>query len=238
MYGFKPTTDRIPFGGQVSGAMEGLPGLKPSAGLLATSLDDVELFMSTVIDGDPWRYDVTAVATPWQRVDLGPSPLTIGVLSEDPHYPLHPSIRRCLQNAVKALAGKGHHIVPLHVAPEQSVSYSNRVAFQYLTYGPHVDHVAASGEPLVSSVAKFASPMFTGPFPVNPDLDVFSTIEQLHRAKHRLCELWRQTWLQDKLDVILAPAAQCTAVPHDTFGWPPYTMLWNVLDVRFTCPQV
>ncbi|KAH1783414.1 hypothetical protein KXV85_010162, partial [Aspergillus fumigatus] len=21
-----------------------------------------------------------------------------------------------------------------------------------------------------------------------------------------------------------------TAVPHDTFGWPPYTVIWNLLD--------
>lgn len=236
VYGFKPSTDRIPFGGQVSGVMEGLPNLKPSAGPLAHSLDDIELFMSTMLKADPWNYDVTAIASPWKPIDSPSSRLTIGVLPEDEHYPLHPPIRRCLEDAISKLTGEGHRIVRLRLNPEQSVSYANRLAFQYLSFGPHVDHITPSGEPLVPSVAKFASPMFTGPFPVDEKLDVFNKIQQLHVAKHRLSDLWRQTWVENKLDVILAPGAQSTAVAHDTFGWPPYTMMWNVLDVSLWSP--
>jgi amidase len=67
-YGFKPTADRIPFGGQTSGAIIGLPGLIPSAGPLAHSLDDIKLFMKTVVDAEPWKYDVTALGAPWHSV--------------------------------------------------------------------------------------------------------------------------------------------------------------------------
>lgn len=41
---------------------------------------------------------------------------------------------------------------------------------------------------------------------------------------------WNSLWAQNKLDVILCPSAETTAVPHDMFGLPPYTMVWNLLQ--------
>ena len=91
--------------------------------------------------------------------------------------------------------------------------------------------MAASGEPPVASVAKAAHPMFTGPFPVDMALDPFEKINELHNARTKYSDAWRKIWVENQLDVILAPGAQNTAVPYDTFGWPPYTLIWNLLDV-------
>ncbi|KAE8157534.1 amidase signature domain-containing protein [Aspergillus tamarii] len=230
VYGFKPTADRIPFGGQVSGAIEGVPGIKPAAGPLAQSLDDIELFMSTILKAEPWRYDVTTIGSPWVTTLKLPSLLTIGVLGEDPGFPIHPPVRRAMESAIAALAKKGHRIVRLEHVPSRGVAYASRLAFQYFTYGPHVDHVVASGEPLVTSVAKLANPMFTGPFPVNQELGIFEKIDGLHNARKAYAEEWRRTWVQYDIDVLLTPGAQNTATPHDTYGWPPYTVIWNLLD--------
>ncbi|OGM45382.1 general amidase-B [Aspergillus bombycis] len=229
VYGFKPTTDRIPFGGQVSGAIEGVPGIKPAAGPLAQSLDDIELFMSTVLKAEPWRYDVTTIGSPWVTTLNLPSLLTIGVLGEDPQFPIHPPVRRAIESAITELGKKGHRIVRLEHAPSRGVAYASRLAFQYFTYGPHVDHIKASGEPLVASVAKLANPMFTGPFPVDQE-GVFEIIDGLHNARKAYAEAWRRTWVQSGIDVLLTPGAQNTATPHDTYGWPPYTVIWNLLD--------
>ncbi|PIG89369.1 general amidase-B [Aspergillus arachidicola] len=230
VYGFKPTADRIPFGGQVSGAIEGVPGIKPAAGPLAQSLDDIELFMSTVLKAEPWRYDVTTIGSPWVTALRLPSLLTIGVLGEDPDFPVHPPVRRAMESAIAALAKKGHRIVRLEHEPSRGVAYASRLAFQYFTYGPHVDHIAASGEPLVASVAKLANPLFTGPFPVDQDLGIFEKIDGLYNARKAYAEEWRRTWVQHDIDVLLTPGAQSTATPHDTYGWPPYTVIWNLLD--------
>ncbi|KAB8244545.1 amidase signature domain-containing protein [Aspergillus flavus] len=230
VYGFKPTADRIPFGGQVSGAIEGVPGIKPAAGPLAQSLDDIELFMSTVLKAEPWRYDVTTIGSPWVSALRLPSLLTIGVLGEDPDFPMHPPVRRAMESAIAALAKKGHRIVRLGHEPSRGVAYASRLAFQYFTYGPHVDHIAASGEPLVASVAKLANPLFTGPFPVDQELGIFEKIDGLHNARKAYAEEWRRTWVQHDIDVLLTPGAQNTATPHDTYGWPPYTVIWNLLD--------
>ncbi|PWY69388.1 fatty-acid amide hydrolase [Aspergillus eucalypticola CBS 122712] len=234
VYGFKPSIDRIPWGGQVADiAMEGTPGLKPSAGPLAHSLNDIELFMSTIINAEPWRHDSTASAAPWSypKASTGePSQLTIGILPESKDFPLHPPVKRALQTAISALIMKGHHIVYLSETPGIDFAYANRLAFQYFIYGPHTDHIAASGEPPVTSVARMSSPMFTGPFPVDMGLPPFEKIDALHKARKAYAEAWRKTWVENNLDVLLAPGAQNTAVPHDTFGWPPYTVVWNLLD--------
>ncbi|KAJ5731330.1 uncharacterized protein N7483_005838 [Penicillium malachiteum] len=236
VYGFKPTVDRVPFGGQVSGAMEGLPGLKPAAGPLAHSVSDLQLFMKTILkDGQAWKYDTTASGAPWidgpRGGDARNGRLTIGVLSEDKQFPLHPPIKRALDLAVERLTRAGHRIVRIESPSEElSVSYASRLAFQYFIYGPAEDHITPSGEPLVESVAKFSSPMFTGPFPVDQILEIVQKINELHHARLRVCDSWRQVWIDHHLDVLLAPGSQSTAVAYDTYGWPPYTLMWNLID--------
>lgn len=237
VYGFKPTTGRVPFAGQVSGVAEETPMIAPSAGPLAQTFDDLELFMSTVSNADAWRYDATAIAVPWNRQKEPQSALTIGVLPEDPYFPFHPPVKRALESAVEALEKKGHRIVRLSDAPTRGIAHAMRLAFHYFTYGPRPDNMSASGEPPVSSVAKIqlTSPMFSGPaFLGKEDIGVFEKIATLGIARKKLSDEWRKAIVENGLDVILAPGAQNTAVPHDTYGWPPYTAIWNLINVRQT----
>ncbi|KAG6005574.1 hypothetical protein E4U21_007833 [Claviceps maximensis] len=236
VYAFKPTANRIPFGGQVSPVpMSGLPGVAPVAGPLAHSIADLRLFMRTVLDAQPNRYDMTAHAGPWQwqpqhQHQQHARPLTIGLISEDEYFPLHPPVRRAMNSAVEALTAAGHSVVHLPNSADRSIAYSNRLAFQYFILAPKVDYLAASGEPPVASVSHGYHPMFTGPFPVPQDLEPFEKMNALHAAVQQYQEAWRQVWVDNAIDIFLAPAAQSTAVAHDTYGWPPYTLVWNLLD--------
>ncbi|RAL06112.1 amidase [Aspergillus ibericus CBS 121593] len=238
-YGFKPTANRVPYGGQVQVSMKGLPGLTAAAGPLAHSIEDLQLFMKvTVGDGQAWEYDETAVGVPWsfdaQIANKRNGSLNIGVLSEDKHFPLHPPVKRALERAIAALTRDGHRIIRINNQDkdELSVAYASRLAYQYFTYGPRasMDLIKTSGEPLVKSVARFDNPLFSGPLPVDQEMEPFQKIGQLHIARQRVSDAWRQVWVEQKLDAILAPGAQNTAVGHDTYGWPPYTVIWNLLD--------
>ncbi|KAL4906277.1 hypothetical protein BDW74DRAFT_167394 [Aspergillus multicolor] len=229
-YGFKPTTDRVPFGGQVSGVAEETPMISPSAGPLAQSFDDLELFMSRILGAEPWRYDAKAAAVPWNKCVESKPLLTIGVPPEDTHFPLHPPVKRALESAIEALKRKGHRIIRLPIDPSRDVADANRLAFEYFTYGPRLDHITPSGEPVIKSVAGLASPMFSGPPYLTEDLGVFEKIKTLQVARRKNSDAWRKAIVENGLDVILAPGAQNTAVPHDTYGWPPYTAIWNLLD--------
>ncbi|KAL4938200.1 hypothetical protein BDV06DRAFT_201431 [Aspergillus oleicola] len=230
IYGFKPTTDRIPFGGQVSGVAEETPMVWPSAGPLAHNLDDIELFMSTVLRAEPWKYDVTALAAPWSAQTEPQSPLTIGVLPEDPSFPLHPPVKRALESAAEALRKKGHRIIRLSNDSSREVAFAFRLAFEWLTYGPHLDHITPSGEPMIKSLAEAPSPAQSGPFLLSQDLDVFEKIKVLSIARKKYSDVWRKAFVDYGLDAVIAPGSQNTAVPHDTYGMPPYTAVWNLIN--------
>ncbi|OJJ50111.1 hypothetical protein ASPZODRAFT_89951 [Penicilliopsis zonata CBS 506.65] len=236
VYGFKPSADRVPPAGQALKRKTGLARIIASAGPLAQTLDDIELFLSTVLaDGhQPWSYDVTALAVPWNSslVAAPARTLTVGVPAEDPWFPLHPPVRRTLETAIANLERKGHRVVrlPAPETEEHTLAYANRLALQFFIYGPSHDYIGDSGEPTIASVAQRSSPVFTGPLPVDMALEPFEKMHLLHTAREAYAEYWRKTWVEHRLDIILGPGAQNTAVPHDTYGWPPYTLAWNLLN--------
>ncbi|KAI5862039.1 amidase [Durotheca rogersii] len=237
VYGFKPTPGRVPFGNQAPGLRSGLPGIAPAAGPLGQSVADLELFMTAVAAGDPWRYDDDAVPVPWRPAAhqrrRPAAKLRVGVLPEDPAYPLHPPVRRALDEAASGLEAAGHEVIRLPADPARGVSLAQRIAFQYFglggrLYGGHL--IEKAGEPLVASVAAGSHPFTTEPPVVAAGLELAQVLERLGAARGAYSDAWRRTWLEHDLDVVLAPGAQNTAVAHDTWGLPPYTLMWNLIE--------
>ncbi|KAI1609187.1 amidase [Exophiala viscosa] len=234
-YGFKPTASRVPYGGQQVPALAGWKPITASAGPLTNDFEALEVFVKSVIDATPALLDSTAVDVPWRALEPKvDSKLRIGVLQEDPLYPLHPPVKRILAEAAKKLEAVGHELVPL-TAKEGRVSDIQEVAFELfvLHTGTSIGHIKASGEPMVPSVAKADKPANYGNYTFVPDLkdmDFVHKYASLSVLRSELSENWRKIWLEKKLDAVLAPSAQNTAVPHDNFGWPPYTAFLNLLD--------
>lgn len=235
-YGFKPTSSRIPYGGQ---ATPGLPGWKPivaCAGPLANDFEALGIFVKAVIDAVPATLDSTAIDVPWRQVAPNPSSkLRIGVLAEDPSYPLHPPVKRALAEAVKKVRADGHEIFQL--SPEQGhVADATEVAASLfsLESGTSVGHIKASGEPFIPSLAAGHQPANRGEHNFVPDISQLGKLQQyaaLSVKRQEISEDWRRIWLELKLDAVIGPPAQNTAVPHDMYGWPPYTAHLNLLDV-------
>lgn len=109
LYGLRPTTQRLPYGG-VRSTMPGNEGVGSSLGPMATSLRDVELFMSSLMNDRtrPWEWDHTVLPTPWRKFDSllassSSKPIVIGVMMEDSvARPIAP-IRRALSHWVDRL---------------------------------------------------------------------------------------------------------------------------------------
>ncbi|KAK4504572.1 hypothetical protein PRZ48_005488 [Zasmidium cellare] len=239
LYGFRPTADRIPLFGQESVRTEyvyrGIPKILACAGPLAHTLEDLELFMTTVIGQQPWNYDSLSFAVPWQtRFEQKNSTdvkLRIGVLPEHPGAPLHPPVRRASQEAISLLEKASHEVIHLPQDPATDITLGNRIAYQYYFYGPKkADILGASGEPMVKSVAGGINPLSTGDLTVDPQADLTAQIEGLWSARAKYTDAWRKVWVENQLDVVLCPGAHCTAVAHDTWGWPFYTAPWNLTD--------
>ncbi|KAL5592810.1 hypothetical protein FOBRF1_013118 [Fusarium oxysporum] len=235
-YSFKPTANRVPFANQTyyPAPLGILPGITPAAGPLANSVDDIAMFMKVVSDQGAWKYDATSLDIPWRKVDsLGKKPLVIGILPEDPTYRLHPPVRRALAAATLSLRQAGHIIVTLPSEDRISTLLGSRIAWNYLMVsGPNPQLIPERfGEPLVPSIAAGINPFAHGGIPVSTELSVPDQLCALNDLRDVYSRAWQETWHKQQLDVILGPGAVSTAAPHDTYGFPVYTIIWNLLDV-------
>ena len=109
-YGFRPTALRNPYEGiLLAGA--GQESILCVVGPLATtSVEDMELFMSAVIDQEPWDIETNLVPLPWRRVEPSKT-FTVGILWDDGVVHPHPPITRGLQYAKEKLQAAGITVV-------------------------------------------------------------------------------------------------------------------------------
>lgn len=227
-YALRPSADRIPYGGQTSSGRRGMTGIKACAGPLATSVRDLEMFMKLVSNFDPWKIDSSVIFSPWRSVS-SKSTLRLGLIQEDSHFPLHPPVLRTLKQATELLQNAGHDIVPL-VTP--SIKDACALAFRMFAMDPAgtaFQHIAASGEPIIPALASTSLSHEYMQYDYAPlTLD---GLYDLNEQRNKFKEEFRSLIVQAEIDAIIMPGYQGTAQPHDLFGFVPYTVLWNLLDV-------
>lgn len=228
IYALRPSADRIPYGGQTSSARGGLAGIKSCAGPLATSVRDLELFMKLVTNADPWQFDSSVLFSPWRTV-APKSALRLGLIQEDTHFPLHPPILRTLTSATEKLRAAGNEIVPLNTLLIRDACV---LAFRMYSMDPArtpFKHIAASGEPTIPALA--STSLYHSYMPYGYSPLTLEGLYDLNVERNYIKEEFRNLVMQAKVDAIIMPGYQGTAQPHDLFGFVPYTVLWNVMDV-------
>lgn len=105
IYGFKPSTGRLPMLGVDDGS-EGLDQILTAIGPLAESFSSIKLFMKTVMDAKPWMLDAGCLNLPWRIDDptmlpRHPAKLRVAVMLDDGIVVPHPPIRRAIQELVE-----------------------------------------------------------------------------------------------------------------------------------------
>lgn len=198
----------------------------PVAGPLAHSTRDLRLFLETVIKSKPWDFDYTALAMSWHPVEEKKT-LTIGVLYECPSWPVQPTIMRTMKTATAKLKEAGHNIVMLEKFP--SFKEATELSWKFFDIDNKCTgfkHIEDSGEPWVTSVKDMYTPPPEGRKERKLD-DLLDMTEQQLKFRAE----WLKIFIENKLDVLVAPGSHKTAVPHDTFKKPPYTVMWNLLAV-------
>ncbi|GLA48863.1 hypothetical protein AnigIFM63604_004447 [Aspergillus niger] len=230
-YALRPSIHRIPYGGQTGSGRKGLAGIRPCAGPLATSVRDLGLFMKTVVDIDPWQYDSSTIFSTW-RTAPPKETLRLGFILEDPHFPVHPPILNTLTRAVDALKAAGHEVINLTTP---SIRDALLLGFRTFAMDPArtaFSHITKSGEPRIPALRTTDLPNMDLPFEWAPH--TLESLYDLNMQRETLCEQFRQLIVQNKIDAIIMPGYQGTAVAHDQVGWVPYTVLANVLDYPAT----
>ncbi|GLA66678.1 hypothetical protein AtubIFM54640_009262 [Aspergillus tubingensis] len=226
-YGFKPTADRIPHGRVELGDRPGTPGLVSAVGPLANSASDLTFFCKTILSSEPWRYDSTTLGTAWRHVPPKKK-LSIGVYMGDEHFPLFPPVKRALSSAQAALENAGHSVHLVTNAP--SFHDGLKLAARYFLFDTKqtlLQHVLDGDEQPIKAL-EYASPAALAGLQ-NPTLtldDVWDANASLVAYREKMAEIWKQ----HNLDVLICPGHWSTAGPHDTYGPPVYTVIWNLLN--------
>lgn len=213
----------------------GIAAVIPSAGPIANDIKALQILTKSVIDVRPFKHDATALDVPWRTVSLDHRrKLRLGFLPEDPLFPLHPPVKKAITEAVNILQSHGHEIVVLSAA-ECQIAAANQVAGGLLTLDSTPGEIiASSGEPAVPSMAMFAKQMSSIDWNFVPDISRMDGLQKLGILQNLRAEIaneWRKLWFKHDLDAVISPSAQNTAVEHDQYCWPAYSLLLNVLDV-------
>lgn len=224
IYGFKPSSGRIPFGRKVPPGKLGSPGQIPSAGPMGRSIRDLAMIFKLIIKSEPWLQDATALAVPWREVPTIKK-LNIGLLVEDPSAPVTPPIMRALEDAEKKLVAAGHNIRMIINFP--SLDASEKLAWDYFntddTHTP-TRYIRESGEPIIPSITALQK---RDP----PGRITMKRLFAMNAEKAQLQLKWHEIFEEEKLDLLMMPSAPHTAPLHDTWTSTHYTALWNLLDV-------
>ena len=179
--------------------------------------------------------DSTALDIPWRDLQPLKQPkLKLGLILEDPLYLLHPPIKRALNEAARMLEADGHELVRLDPA-ECLVAEATEVALAFFASkvaGP--DLIEEGGEPAVNSVV-LTRKALSGLAPkFLRDIDTLQGVDKLaalNVKRAAVADGWRELWRKHRFDAVISPSAQHTALPHDQFGIPPYTVFLNTMDV-------
>lgn len=234
-YGFKPSTRRLPEGGQSIPHGPGYEFFLASAGPLANDFEDLRLLMKHVITARPSQIDVMALDIPWRRVDEPKPRLRIGLIEGLTGYPLHPPVKRTLDQAVVRLRAAGQEIV--HLSEDDThIDELTQLVFAYLSLdATGVRLVEASGEPFIPSVCRsiafFQAQDRLSSLKTIASLEGLPRLAALNDMRNQLKTTWRRLWERQQLDAVILPVSHHTAVPHDTCLIPPFTAFLNILDV-------
>lgn len=230
-YGFKPTAGRIPYARKAFVGKAGLHPVLPCAGPICSDFADAEFFMETVINASPYEIDSTVYDVEWRPAKYDPTQvLTIGVQAEDPTFPLHPPVKRALLSAATKLREAGHRLIDIPHDPANSISMANDMMLKYYQADPERTQLKAfkdGNEPIVPSVLSMNCLGTSGDWKEQSSSDLAA----INIQRNVMIDGWRKIWADNKLDVLLSPPCQSTAVPHDKYKYIAYTTVWNLMDV-------
>ncbi|KAH9208401.1 amidase [Leptodontidium sp. 2 PMI_412] len=225
IYGFKPSSQIIPYAGQQSPAAPGTVGITASAGPMATSIRSCQYFIKAVMEADPSTFDSSVLRIPWLENTLQRSrPLRIGLIADDSLHTPTPPMRRALQEAVEKLTAANQTIVPLNL-PTVSENMELILSLFSLDGSKFTKNlVENTGESFVPSVLNQGL--------VNAPAKSLEAFFRLNHQRNIAISDFHKLWLANDLDVILTLPASHTAVPFDQWDVVTYTALWNLYD----CP--
>lgn len=257
LYGLRPTTQRLPYGG-VRSTMPGNEGVGSSLGPMATSLRDIELFMSSVLNDRtrPWEREHAILPMPWRKVDsLLSAPkgktIVVGVMMEDgvvqPTTPVRRSLSHWvakLQGASASAGGDLPHIELRRWNPRDlhRRAWDSIRSLYFMDSGKLFHLLAkATGEPLLPLTDFILSEPFVRPAAADLEAQGIGPTRKLDemsvtdlwatvRAREAFRKEYLQQWNDLGLDCLLCPVMGSVAPRPGKIKYWGYTSVFNLVD--------
>ncbi|KAL3417551.1 acetamidase [Phlyctema vagabunda] len=233
LYGFKPTTLRLPVAGW-SATMFGSEGIIPTIGPLSTSLEGCKLFMKTLIAAKPWLTEPCLLPFPWKDelepfYPQGKRKLKVGVLWDDGVVKPHPPITRALERVVKHLRTRGN-VEVVEWKPYKHDEAWEIIANLYFSDGgaQEMAAMASSHEPWRPLTTHILSPTHNTHVQAHSVPSLWTAIVRRDAYRTAYATYWHEKY--GDVDVVLCPAGPSAAPKLDTARYWGYTSQWNLLD--------
>lgn len=158
LYGFKASVGRVPYSGMVCAMRQGGGnlGLHASAGPLAHSIRDLELFQQVISEAQPWETESDVVPGFWESQGQAGGQWekpVFGVLRSDGICEPLPPVAKALEESVQALKAKG---LEVHEIDHKAFSKCQGLANKFFSAGGDnemLDLLETTGEPLIPWLA-------------------------------------------------------------------------------------
>ncbi|KAL2818241.1 amidase signature domain-containing protein [Aspergillus cavernicola] len=219
VYGLRPTASRLPLAG-LQAAGPGQESIHPVVGPLARSVEDLELFMKSILDQQPWQKDSSLTPVPWRSVDA-PVNLTIGILKDDGVVRPHPPITRAIKIAEEKLLAAGVNVVQWEPFEHKEIYELGNAFFGADGFRHAREALAASGEPVL--------PLTEVAFSWGEEITVYSNWDLNYTREIFRAHYYGLMKLLG-VDLILSPTYVGVVPEHETGTYIGYTSVWNVLD--------
>ncbi|TLD27684.1 hypothetical protein E2P81_ATG10972 [Venturia nashicola] len=229
LYGIKPSWQRIPYGNQQGSGAPGSSALSfpASAGPIATSMRDCELFLRAVAESEPWDVDPDVAYGLWEEQGFSPSKteITIGIVRRDGVIDPLPPINKIIDETAAMLRNQGITIVEMDITPLLSQCQSLANAMFGIDGNNFVfDTLESTGEPL--------SPWLQTRLR-RKKVKSLEQVAELHAKKEELRRKFLSIWKDEHgiaIDAFICPVAPHPVPEIDRWNGVSYTSSFVLLD--------
>ncbi|OBT44914.1 hypothetical protein VE00_04757 [Pseudogymnoascus sp. WSF 3629] len=228
LYGFKPSSGRIPYVGPMGRltTTRGRLGLQTSAGPIATSLRDVEVFMEVVARARPWESSADALPGAWEEQgragDEWEKPV-FGVIRTDHSVTPLPPVANVVEETVVAMKEAGLEVVEIDA---KALAECQMLAYGFFDMGDNsmLDLIEETKEPLI--------PWLEGKVGRKAPKSV-EEVAELHAQRLEVMKKMLKVFKTPdgrKIDAIILPVAPHPVPEIDRWNTVGYTSSFVLLD--------
>ncbi|KAJ7446418.1 general amidase [Mycena galericulata] len=242
VYGFRPSSNRIPYAGCVN-SLEGADSVLSVLGPLCNSLEGIKTFIKAVISEQPWLKDPLIIRKKWSDEEYGlidhggGGKLCFAIMWDNGVVVPHPPIKRGLEITKKALLDAGHQVIDWTPYKQAEITETISAIWGAGAAQDYKIATAPTGEPLIASMGVLPEDAELQFRPSRPGVTAFE-LWQVQKKRRDLrqeyLKLWEDTASRTgtgrPVDAIICPVAPYAAPPHGLNKTAQYTMSWNLLD--------